>query len=270
MNPLFDLFLFSTNPREIREAVAAGITGVVVDWEQVGKADRQHHADTEINRHTVEDLRIARASTRATVVCRINPVGVTTEREIEDAIAAGADEILLPMVRSVKEVSAAVGLARDRCGVGILVETVEAVASAGELARLPLSRVYVGLNDLMIDRGHTNIFAAVLDGTIERIRSNFSVPFGFGGLTLVERGCPVPCRLLIAEMARLDCRFSFLRRSFHRDMAGHRPSDEIPRILEALTIATRRRSDEIVRDRFELTDTINRMLFERPVRLEIA
>lgn len=270
MNRLFDLFLFSTNPREIREAVAAGIGGVVVDWEQAGKADRQHHADTEINRQTVEDLRIARASTRATIVCRINPVGGTTEREIEDAIAAGADEILLPMVRSVKEVGAAIRIARERCGVGILVETVEAAAAADGLARLPLSRVYVGLNDLMIDRGHTNIFTAVLDGTVERIRSHFSVPFGFGGLTMVERGFPVRCRLLIAEMARLDCRFSFLRRSFHRDMAGHRPGDEIPRILEAFAIATRRRSDEIVRDRVELTDTINRMLFERPARLEIA
>jgi hypothetical protein len=266
----FDLFLFSTNPRLIQDAVAAGVRGVVIDWEQIGKADRQHHADTEINRQTLDDLRSARAATPATILCRINPFGSTTEREIEDAIDGGADEVLLPMVRAADEVRGTLRLARERCGVGILVETVAAVQCADVLAGLPLSRVYVGLNDLMIDRGHPAIFTALLDGTVERIRATFKIPFGFGGLTLVRHGFPIPCRLLIAEMARLGSDFSFLRRSFHRDIFEHRTDEEIPRILRAMSVARTRRPDEVARERLELDAAIGRILFTRPAGLEIA
>jgi hypothetical protein len=270
MDRPFQLFLFSTNPALIREAVAAGIAGVVIDWERAGKLDRQLHANTEINQQTVDDLHAARAATEARILCRINPFGGTSEREIEDAVAAGADEILLPMVRSVEEVAATLRLARDRCGVGILVETVSAVQCAQALGRLPLSRVYVGLNDLMIDRGHSNIFTALLDGTVERVRSAFSVPFGVAGLTLVQQGSPVPCRLLIAEMARLDCQFTFLRRSFHRDRVGHRLGREIPLILQALAAAGQRRPDDVAWDRRALDETLQRVLFERTAGLKIS
>ena len=37
---------------------------------------------------------------------------------------------------------------------------------AADLCRLPLTRVYVGLNDLSIDRGLANIFTSVADGTV--------------------------------------------------------------------------------------------------------
>lgn len=264
MNRPFDLFLFSTDARTIREAIAAGVAGVIVDWEQAGKIERQRHADTEINEQTIEDLHAVRATTNAKVLCRINPFGVTTEREVEDAIAAGVDEILLPMVRTVEEVGVTLDLVRERCGVGILVETVDAVEHAAMLARLPLSRVYVGLNDLMIDRGHASIFTAVLDGTVARIRSTFNLPFGFAGLTLVDRGYPVPCRLLMAEMSRLGCHFTFLRRSFHRDMRGHALGEEIPRILGAMASASERSSAAIARDREELSVAIQRARFDQP------
>ena len=248
MNRPFELFLFSTESQTIRETIAAGAAGVIVDWERAGKVERQRHADTEINEQTLADLHEVRAATNARVVCRINPFGRSTEWEIEEAIAGGVDEILLPMVRAVEEVGVTLDLVRGRCGVGILVETVDAVEHAAMLGRLPLSRVYVGLNDLMIDRGETSIFAAVLDGTVARVRSLFNVPFGFAGLTLVDRGFPIPCRLLIAEMARLGCSFTFLRRSFHRDIRGRVIGEEVPRMLEALTAAAQRSAAAVARD----------------------
>jgi hypothetical protein len=100
------------------------------------------------------------------------------------------------------------------------VETIEAVQLAEELGRLPVTRVYVGLNDLAIARGSRHIFTAIADGTIDRLRPHFSAPFGFGGLTIVGAGFPVPCRVLMAEMARLQCTFTFLRRSFIADIAN--------------------------------------------------
>ncbi len=135
------------------EAVVGGVAAVVVDWENDGKEERQSAADTEINRHTVDDLRRTRAATGARVLCRINRSGSRTQDEVELALDAGADELLLPMVRSVAEVESVLDIVDGRAGLGILVETRDAVAAAEELGRLPLSRVYVGLNDLSIERG---------------------------------------------------------------------------------------------------------------------
>jgi len=241
----FDLMLFSTDVPFIREAVEAGVDGIIVDWEQRGKPARQASADTEINYDTPEDLCRVRQATTARVICRINGVCETTKEEIEIAIGEGADEILLPMVRAAREVEAVLDLVDGRCGVGILVETVTAVARASSFAALPLSRVYVGLNDLAIERRTQNLFAAVADGTVACVRDAVTVPFGFGGLTLPERGHPIPCRLLMGEMTRLGCRFSFLRRSFRRDSRGRPLAEIVARIRSGLA-RSRERSDATV------------------------
>jgi 2-keto-3-deoxy-L-rhamnonate aldolase RhmA len=256
----FALHLFSTDAAVIRCAVAAGVEAVIVDWENAGKAVRQANADTQINSDTVEDLQRVRNCTAARVVCRINGFGPGTETEVEKAIRAGADEILLPMVRTCREVQELQRIADRRCDVGILVETREAVEISPDLACLPLSRVFVGLNDLAIDRGTANIFAALADGTVERIRRCFPhISFGFGGLTLPERGRPIPCRLLIGEMARLETDFSFLRRSFLRDVKDHGMASAVPQILDAITAAGSRSPREVTADRAELTECIRSM-----------
>ena len=215
----FELLLFSVDPQMVESAVAAGVDGIIVDWENQEKKERQNGSETEINRHTLDDLRAVRMATKGPVICRINGFNPDSASEIETAVNAGADEILLPMVRTVEEVEFALDIADGRCGTGILVETVAALSLVAELSQLPLDRIYVGLNDLAIERDTPNIFTAVADGTLAQIRSdvNSDMRFGFSGLTLPDRGRPIPCRLLIAEMARLNCSFSFLRRSFHRD-----------------------------------------------------
>jgi hypothetical protein len=255
----FNLFLFSTEPQVIREAEQAGVDGFVVDWEYIGKAERQRDADTQINRDTLEDLLRVRKSTSKTVLCRINVYHPSRIQEIEQAIEAGADEIFLPMVRTVEEVAAVLERVKERCGVGILIETVEAIELAESFSKFPLSRVYVGLNDLSIDRKTPSIFTAVLDGTVEFLRQKFSVPFGFGGLTVPESGFPIPCRLLMGEMARLGCQFSFLRRSFYRDLQGKTMAEMISRIREGLSRAFLRSAEEVEKDHLELGKTIQRL-----------
>ena len=99
-----------------------------------------------------------------TGICRINSYGTTTIDEVESAIQAGADEILIPMVRRLYDVEQVLMQVRERCKVGILLETIAATQIAPELARLPLARVYVGLNDLGIERRTPNIFTAIADG----------------------------------------------------------------------------------------------------------
>jgi hypothetical protein len=252
----FSLFLFSTSAAWVRAATAAGVDGFVIDWEKVGKERRQAGWDTQINRDTLEDLRRVRQATAATVICRVNPFSESTAGEIEAALGAGAAEILLPMVREPREVEGALKLLSGRGGLGILVETLAAVRHAAELATFPLARVYVGLNDLAIERRTPNIFHALADGVVEQIRPHFSVPFGMAGLTLADCGAPIPCRLLLGEMARLECSFSFLRRSFHRDIQGRDLAAELPRLRAALAAAARRGPQEIAADRSELLAAI--------------
>jgi len=192
MSRHFSLTLFSTQPEFIQRAVAAGVAEIIVDWEHLGKQARQNGADTQINHDTLADLQRVRGCTSARVLCRLNQYGQTTQAEVEQAISAGADEILLPMVRSSGEAEAVLRQVQGRCHVGILVETLDATRELHALAKLPLSRVYVGLNDLAIERKSPSIFTAVADGTLERIRRAFDVPFGFGGLTLPECGNPIP------------------------------------------------------------------------------
>jgi hypothetical protein len=253
----FSIFLFSTNPKFIAQSVSGGVEGIVVDWENIGKKKRQAFVDTQINRDTLEDLRHVRASTQAHVICRINRFGESTRNEIEQALLAGADELLLPMVSTVAEVEKVLELVGERCSLGILVETLSAISTIDQLSQLPLSKIYVGLMDLAIERQTTNIFSALADGTVETIRKAVTCHFGFGGLTLADRGYPIPCRLLIGEMARLRCDFSFLRRSFHRDIHGRDPVIEIPRIQEALQQAKSRSKDEVDQDRADLLEAIH-------------
>jgi hypothetical protein len=254
--PPFDLFLFSTDPVTIRTALPGGLAGVVVDWERRGKRERQAGVDTQIGTDTREDLQRVRAATQARILCRIEGFGPTTEDDVEAAANGGADEVLLPMVRGPSEVEAVLEQVRGRMGVGILVETVDALRTLEDLSRLPCSRVYVGLNDLAIGRRSGNLFEAIADGTVASIRRHFRVPFGFAGLTLPGAGYPIPCRLVLGEMARLACGFSFLRRSFHRDVRGRDSAAAIASILSAFDAAGRRPPERIRMDAMELQEAI--------------
>ena len=230
-----DLFLFTVDPGWGAEVVAAGAAGVVVDWERRGKQRRQAGEGTQINGDTPADLSRMRAATDGRLLCRINGFGPWTRAEVDDAVARGADELFLPMVRTAEEVDRTLDLVAGRCGLGILVETRDGVARAAELARRPLSRVYVGLNDLRIDRGSDRLFTPLVDGTVDAVRAAVPGPFGVGGLTLPEAGAPVPAWLLAAELVRVGADFTVLRRSFTADMAGRDPFVEVPRLLDVLT-----------------------------------
>jgi HpcH/HpaI aldolase/citrate lyase family protein len=251
-----DLYLFTTDAEYAREALAAGIDGLVVDWEHLGKQNRQSGADTEVNHDTVEDLIRLRRSIDAPIVVRIHAAGDATAREVDEAIGGGATEILLPMVRSVDDVTRALDILDGRCGLGILIETTDAVRIAADLCALPLTRVYVGLNDLSIDRGIANIFASLADGTVDAVRDACARPFGFAGLTHPGRGAPIPSRLLISEMARLKCSFSFLRRSFRRDTQTLGVAEVVRALREEIGVARKRSREDQLANRDALVSLV--------------
>lgn len=251
-----DLYLFTTDIDYAREALDAGVDGFVVDWEHVGKEERQSSADTEINHDTLDDLRRLRAAVDAPILVRVNAASAGTAREVEEAIDGGATEILLPMVRRADEVEELLEIVDGRCGAGILIETTDAVALAPRLSALPLTRIYVGLNDLAIDRGATNIFSSVADGTVESVRRTCTRPFGFAGLTHPESGAPIPSRLLVSEMVRLGCAFSFLRRSFRRDAERFGAAEVVRALREEIADAARRPVRELLGARDTLASLV--------------
>lgn len=226
----FELYLFATDSEIIRSATAAGMDGFVLDWETKGKEQRQRGYDTQINQQTLADLQRVRKITPARIICRINGLHEDSREEVERALGGGADEILLPMVRQLRQVEEVLGLIRGRTDMSILIETQDGVNCAAELNKFPLKHIYIGLNDLAIDRGLQNIFVSIIDGTIARVRKNVTRSFGIAGLTLPNKGFPIPCRLLFNEMASLNCDFTFLRRSFLRDV----PVDQFGPALTAI------------------------------------
>jgi hypothetical protein len=234
-----ELFLFTVDPAFGSAVVTAGATGVIVDWERRGKHRRQAGEGTQINGDTPADLARMRGATDGRVLCRINGWGPWTPAEVDEAVARGADEVLLPMVRTPEQVDRTLDAVAGRCGLGILVETQDAVLRAAELTSRPLSRVYLGLNDLRIDRRSDNLFAPLTDGTADAVRAAVRGRFGVAGLTLPGGGAPVPSTLLAAELVRLGADFTFLRRAFTADMAGRDPFVEVPRLLASLAAMRR-------------------------------
>lgn len=248
MHSSFGLLLFSVDHIVIDAAMKAGAAAVVVDLENVGKSDRQVGANTQINDQSIDDVKRVRALTGGHLICRTNGRGPDTPQEIEQVLAAGADELLLPMVRSCADVEEVLKLVKNRCSLGVMLETRESLKIARDLSQLPVQRVYVGLNDLALELGNPSIFDAVVDGTVDRLRELFTVPFGFGGLTLPELGNPIPCRLLMGEMARLNCQFSVLRRSFLDDVSGADMGAAVTRVLSAMQEQFERGAAEVAED----------------------
>lgn len=253
-----ELYLFTVDERLARRAEEAGVEGLVVDWEHRGKERRQAGADTEVNRDAPADLaRLSLLHPGIRRLCRINGPGPTVEREVDVAVAHGATDVLLPMVRSAPEVEAFLRHLDARARPAVLVETLDAVSTAEEIARLPVARVYLGLNDLAIERHDRCLFTPLVDGTAERLRQTFcDTAFGLAGLTDLDRGHPIPCRHLLAEMARLGCDFTFLRRSFKRDVGEDECASAIARLRAGWAQLRRRPPDRVRSDHTRFVATV--------------
>lgn len=211
---MVELLLFALDDGLAAGAAAAGIDAVVVDLERRGKATRQLGFDTDVSVHTLDDVARVRELTDLPVVVRVDGPGPGLAARLADAAAAGADELLVPMVADADEAAACLRAAPPDTPVGVLVERATAVADAAAIGRLPLSRVYVGLMDLMVERRAASPFPPLVDGTVDRVRAVTATRFGVAGLTAPGFGRPVPATLLAGELARIGVDFTFLRRSF--------------------------------------------------------
>ena len=218
------LLYITKDPAVARIAESVGVDRVWADMEYIGKAERQGGMDTVQSCHTIEDVRNVRAAvTTSQLLVRVNPIHKATadycssEQEINDVIDAGADVIMLPFFKTVKEVQTFLDIVDGRIPTQLLVETPEAVEVLDEILKLPgVNEIHIGLNDLSLGYGMKFMFQLLADGTVDMLCGKVraaGLPYGFGGIAAPGQGI-VPAERVIAEHYRLGSTCAILARSF--------------------------------------------------------
>lgn len=223
----FQLIAFYSDTQTLDELIDAGIDGIVIDWENKGKSNRQNHYNTQISIHDSTDLEAVAKKNISKIICRINGPEYWSKDEINNAIGLGATELLVPMIKSEEEVDYVLNIVSSRVKVGVMLETNKALAIAKQLNEMDVHRFFVGLNDLAIERASRNLFLPLVDGTIDELRPKISKRFGIAGLTHPNSGEPIPCNYLIKQMKHYQASFGFLRRTFYKDLSRYTVSEII-------------------------------------------
>lgn len=237
---MLKLMYITNQPEVAKIAEAAGVDWILVDMEFIGKDLRQGGLDTVMNHHTIDDVqRIKKCLNKSKVVVRINPIHeeidsyYSSEQEIEETINSGADIIMLPFFKTIREVHKFLMCVRGRAKTCLLVETPEAVLLIDEIIKLKgIDFIHLGLNDLHLALGQKFMFELLADGTVERLGNSIKkqgIPFGFGGIATLEGGI-IPGSTILKEHYRLGSSMVIISRSFcNSDKINN--LDEIRRIF---------------------------------------
>lgn len=214
------LMMIVNQPELARYLSQHGVDRIFVDLESLGKQERQGHRDTWLSRHRMEDVSLVReAIGQACLLVRLNPWHDGSKVEIEEAIARGADLLMLPMFQSITEVADFARAVGERVPVIPLAETGNAMEILPQVARLPgVSELYIGLNDLHLSLGLRFMFEPLANGMLDRAADALHAagrPFGFGGLARVGEGL-LPAEKILGEHVRLGSTRAILSRTFHR------------------------------------------------------
>ena len=276
----FTLMLMTRDPGIARAATRAGVDRIFVDLEIRGKAERQRGRTTIISGHSIADLAgIRNALPDGEVLARIDPPSERTRADVDAAIGAGADVVMLPYFSAPSEVASFVDAVGGRARTSLLLETAAAVVRVDRIAAVPgVDEIHVGLNDLHLSMGlafmHELLAGGTLDALAARIRAVApGIRFGFGGGALLDAPHPVPPRDVLREHVRLGSRMIILSRTFTGDAANEAelaarvdlPS-EIAKIRHAVAEARARSAEETERDRVRIRELIWHTVDSRSVR----
>lgn len=219
-NFLIMKYLYITDSPEIASYIdQCGIDRIFIDLELLGKVERQGGRDTVISHHKVENIsKVKKVVNHAEVLVRLNPINPNSSEEIEAALDQGADCLMLPMFKTVKEVEWFSQCVNHRAKIVLLVETVEAIANLSQIVRVPgVTQVHIGLNDLHIELGLNFMFELMSNGMVEKMANicrDANMPFGIGGISTMDRGLVLGDQIL-TEHCRLGSEWVILSRSFH-------------------------------------------------------
>ena len=218
------LMYITKNPDIAKIAEGAGVDWIFVDMEFIGKDSRQGGLDTVQNHHTVDDVAaIKNAVNQAKVLVRVNPVHdalpdyPSSKDEIDAVINAGADIIMLPFFKTIREVEEFIEYVGGRAKTCLLVETPEAAEILGQIVKVPgIDMIHIGLNDMHLALKMKFMFQLLADGSVDKwakIIKDEGIPFGFGGLASLDGGI-IPGRMILKEHYRLGSQMVIVSRSF--------------------------------------------------------
>lgn len=248
------LMYITNNPEVAKIAEDAGVDRIFVDMEYIGKADRQGGMDTVQSHHTIQDIKnIRRVVTKADIMVRVNPIHEATEEycsskdEIDAVIQAGADIIMLPYFKTIREAKIFIELVGRRAKTFLLLETPEAVEIVDEILEIEgIDEIYIGLNDLSLGYGRKFMFELLADGTVEKLCMKFKlarIPYGFGGIAAVGTGI-LPAENILVEHYRMGSTRVILSRSFC-DTSKITDLDEIRTIFNEGVKSIRKKEQEV-------------------------
>lgn len=212
------------NPEIARIAEETGIDWIFVDMEFIGKDLRQGGLDTVQNHHTVDDVANIKAAVQtAKVLVRVNPIHDAlldypgSKDEIDGVVKAGADIIMLPFFKTIREVETFIDCVQGRAKTCLLVETPEAAAILEQVVNIPgIDMIHIGLNDMHLALKMKFMFQLLTDGSVDkwgRIIKEKGIPFGFGGLASLDGGV-IPGRMILKEHYRLGSQMVIVSRAF--------------------------------------------------------
>lgn len=218
------LMYITNKPSVAKIAEDVGIDWIFLDMEFIGKDSRQGGLDTVQNHHTVEDVKnIRRTVSKSKVLVRVNPIHEalpdypSSKDEIEAVINAGADIVMLPFYKTVKEVRQFIQYVGGRARTCLLLETAEAAILLDETLKVPgIDMIHLGLNDLHLELGMKFMFQLLSDGVVEQLGNKIKaagIPFGFGGIARLGSGM-LPGADVLKEHVRLGSSMVIVSRSF--------------------------------------------------------
>jgi hypothetical protein len=227
MRPFGDRFCLTliTDDAELAGAAdRSGVDRIGVDFEVLGKAERQKGRGTRLSGHNLDDLaRISKVVARAGLFVRLNPINANTATEIDTAIGFDAKILMLPFFHTAEEICAFVAAVRGRAQTAILLETASAVVRIRAiLAIAGVDEVMIGLNDLRLQFGAANHFevlgSPLVDFLSAEVRRS-GRPVAIGGIGRVDdHRLPVPSDLVYAQYPRLSATGAWIARSFFHDL----------------------------------------------------
>lgn len=191
---MLKLMYITNDPAVAKIAADAGVDRIFIDMEVLGKAERQGGMDTVQSHHTPEDIAKVRAAIgdQAEIMARVNPLNPNSQTEIDDAIANGADVIMLPMWRTADDLRQLMRMVNGRAKVMPLLETDTAADNLPEAVKVSgIDQMHIGLNDLHLCYHQKFMFQLLTDGTVDRLCAELreaSIPYGFGGVGRPARG----------------------------------------------------------------------------------
>lgn len=234
----------TNNPQIASIAECCGIDRIFVDMESLGKEERQAGLNTVKSHHTIQDIKTVREVIKSSeLLVRINPIHkkieeyCSSEEEIEQSLEAGADILMLPMIKNPKQLEQFVKFVDGRAKTMALFETAENNENIDEFLQVDgIDEVHIGLNDMHLAYRKKFMFELLTDGTVERLCDKFKkkgVPYGFGGIARLGYGM-IPAEMVIMEHYRLGSTKAILSRSFC-DAAKKTDMEELEKLFRLET-----------------------------------